>query len=124
LRKTTRECSPAEDWIKILPDYYLITNDGPLCHELLSPKKHVDKEYLVGLEFPVSDEDIARIAEGISYKGEEYKPAVYKKISDTTGSIILKEGKYHEIKLIFKALANEVVSLKRIRMKNLILDPA
>jgi 16S rRNA pseudouridine516 synthase len=100
----------------------LIMNDGPLAHELLSPKKHVDKEYIVGLEHPVSDEDIQRISEGISYDGEEYKPAVYKKISDTTGSIILKEGKYHEIKLIFKALDNKVVSLKRIRMKNLILD--
>lgn len=100
----------------------LIMNDGPLAHELLSPKKHVDKEYIVGLEHPVSDEDIQRISEGISYDGEEYKPAVYKKIADTTGSIILKEGKYHEIKLIFKALDNKVVSLKRIRMKNLILD--
>ena len=100
----------------------LIMNDGPLAHELLSPKKHVDKEYIVGLEHPVSDEDVQRISEGISYDGEEYKPAVYKKISDTTGSIILKEGKYHEIKLIFKALDNKVVSLKRIRMKNLILD--
>jgi 16S rRNA pseudouridine516 synthase len=100
----------------------LITNDGPLCHELLSPKKHVEKEYLVGLEFPVSDEDIAWIEAGVSYEGEDYKPAVYKKISDTTGSIILKEGKYHEIKLIFKALSNQVISLKRIRMKNLVLD--
>jgi len=100
----------------------LIMNDGPLAHELLSPKKHVEKEYLVGLQYPVTDEDIARIAEGISYDGEDYKPAIYKKISDTTGTIILKEGKYHEIKLIFKALANEVISLKRIRMKNLILD--
>lgn len=102
----------------------LITNDGPLCHELLSPKKHVDKEYLVGLEFPVSEEDIAHIEAGITYDGEEYKPAIYKKISDTTGSIILKEGKYHEIKLIFKALANQVISLKRVRMKNLVLDPS
>lgn len=100
----------------------LITNDGPLCHELLSPKKHVDKEYLVGLEFPVKDEDIAWIESGVSYNGEDYKPAVYQKISDTSGSIILKEGKYHEIKLIFKALSNEVVTLKRIRMKNLVLD--
>lgn len=100
----------------------LIMNDGLLAHELLSPKKHVDKEYIVGLELPVSDEDIQKIAQGISYDGEDYKPAIYKKISDTTGSIILKEGKYHEIKLIFKALGNKVVSLQRIRMKNLVLD--
>lgn len=102
----------------------LIMNDGPLAHALLSPKRHVDKEYIVGLEHPVTDEDIAKIQTGISFDGEDYKPAVYKKISDTTGSIILKEGKYHEIKLIFKALDNKVISLKRIRMKNLILDPS
>lgn len=100
----------------------LIMNDGPLAHELLSPKKHVDKEYLVTLEKPVSDEDIQKIADGVSYDGEDYKPAEFKKTSDTAGSIILKEGKYHEIKLIFKALNNKVVTLKRIRMKNLILD--
>jgi 16S rRNA pseudouridine516 synthase len=102
----------------------LITNDGPLAHELLSPKKHVDKEYMVRLAHEVSEEDMQKIAAGIRFEGEEYKPAVYKKISDTSGSIILKEGKYHEIKLIFKALGNHVEALQRIRMKNLILDPS
>lgn len=102
----------------------LITNDGPLAHELLSPKKHVEKEYFVSLAHEVSQENVRKIAFGISYDGEKYKPAVYKKISDTSGSIILKEGKYHEIKMIFKALGNHVETLKRIRMKNLILDPS
>lgn len=100
----------------------LITNDGPLAHRLLSPKHHVEKEYYVELAIPVSEDDIERIAAGISYGGETYQPAVYTPRTDYSGTIILKEGKYHEIKEIFKSLGNHVTYLKRIRMKNLVLD--
>lgn len=100
----------------------LIMNDGPLAHELLSPKKHVDKEYIIDLEHPLTDGDIQKIESGITFEGETYKPAIYKKISDTRCSLIIKEGKYHEIKLIFKSLDNKVMHLQRIRMKNLVLD--
>lgn len=100
----------------------LLTNDGQLAHRLLSPKHHVEKEYEVVLAKSVSDEDIAKIAQGIRSGEDVFMPATYKKLTETSGRIILHEGKFHEIKRIFLALDNEVVSLKRIRMKNLILD--
>ncbi len=100
----------------------LITNDGPLAHKLLSPKHHVEKEYFVELALPVSEDDIRRMSEGITYGGESYQPSVYKPHTEYSGTIILKEGKYHEIKEIFKSLGNHVTYLKRIRMKNLVLD--
>ncbi|MCI5724028.1 MAG: rRNA pseudouridine synthase [Erysipelotrichaceae bacterium] len=100
----------------------LITNDGPLAHELLSPKKHVEKEYYVEHTLPLADQDVQRIQTGIVYNGVTYKPAVYKKISDTSCHLVIQEGKYHEIKFIMNAVGDKVVYLKRIRMKNLVLD--
>ena len=85
----------------------MITNDGPLAHELLSP---------------LTEEDIAKIESGVTYNGESYKPAVYKKISDTSCTLMIQEGKYHEIKFIFNSVGDKVVYLKRLRMKNLVLD--
>ena len=100
----------------------LITNDGELAHNLLSPSRHVDKEYEVTLKSALSAEDIQRIEEGIQLKDEAFKPAVYKKIDDLHCRLIIREGKYHQIKRMMEALQNEVVFLKRIRMKNLVLD--
>lgn len=100
----------------------LITNDGQLAHRLLSPRHHVEKEYEVTLRNPVSDADIDAIAEGITEGGDTFLPAIYKKLTDTSGRIILQEGKFHEIKRMFLARGNEVISLKRIRMKDLVLD--
>lgn len=100
----------------------LITNDGPLAHQLLSPKHHVEKEYALTLKHAVTQQDIAQIAKGVTEGEDTFLPAVYTPIGETTGTIILHEGKFHEIKRIFSALDNEVVQLKRIRMKNLVLD--
>jgi 16S rRNA pseudouridine516 synthase len=100
----------------------LITNDGQLGHELLAPKKHVEKEYYVEIDIPLSEEDIEQISRGITYKDETYKPAVYKKISDTSFTLVITEGKYHEIKRMMLALGSKVTYLKRLRMKDLVLD--
>lgn len=100
----------------------LLTDDGDLAHRLLSPKHHVDKEYEVELKLPVSEEDIALIGKGIKDSEDQFLPAEYHPITETKGRIILQEGRYHEVKRIFAALGNEVMSLKRIRMKNLVLD--
>ena len=50
----------------------LITNDGSLAHQLLSPKKHVKKTYFVRVEKPVSPEDVKMLEDGLDI-GEEKK---------------------------------------------------
>lgn len=100
----------------------LITNDGQLGHELLAPRKHVEKEYYVEVDLPLSDEEIARIESGITWKDETYKPAKYKKISDTSFTLVITEGRYHEIKRMMLAVGSKVTYLKRLRMKDLVLD--
>lgn len=100
----------------------VISNDGVLCHALLSPRRHVEKEYEVTLRDPFSDEDIQAIESGITEGEDTFLPAVCIRTGENSCRLILKEGKYHEIKRMFLARKNEVVFLKRIRMKNLVLD--
>ena len=100
----------------------LMTNDGPLAHHLLSPNHHVEKEYYVEHKLPLTQDDIQAITEGITFQSVTYRPAGYEKISDTSCYLTIREGKYHEIKMIFESLGDKVVYLKRIRMKNLRLD--
>ena len=103
----------------------ILTDDGTLSHKLLAPKKHVDKEYEIISKEPVTGEMIERFSEGIDIGDEKLTlPAVLKITDDEYHSnIILHEGRYHQIKRMFEACGNLVLSLNRIRMKNLLLDP-
>ncbi|MGO3780403.1 MAG: pseudouridine synthase [Enterococcus viikkiensis] len=101
----------------------LITNDGKLAHELLSPKKHVEKEYFAKVAGVMTVEDQQRFVEGILLDGEKTLPAELL-IDETTADssevrIILHEGKFHQVKRMVKACGKEVTYLKRIRMGSL-----
>ncbi len=101
----------------------LITNDGPLAHELLSPKKHVNKTYLVQTEKELSDEDIKCLEEGVDI-GEEQAtlPAQVEVLSPKEILLTIREGKYHQIKRMLQAVDNQVCYLKRLSMGPLRLD--
>ena len=104
----------------------LITNDGMLSHELLSPTKHVPKTYYAKVEGVVLDEDVNLFAEGVDIGEKKLtKPANLKiLVSDTISEIELtiSEGKFHQVKRMFEAVGKKVVYLKRLSMGNLILD--
>lgn len=101
----------------------LITNDGPLAHRLLSPKHHVEKEYEVHVRDDISETDCDQIRKGMKIDHDEIcLPAEITLVSKRECRLILEEGKFHEIKRMFASLGNEVVYLKRLRMKHLLLD--
>lgn len=100
----------------------LITNDGELAHRLLSPKNHIEKEYEVRLRDPLREDDIRALAQGITAGEDTFKPAVITEAEGTYCHITITEGKFHEIKRMFACLGNEVICLKRLRMKGLKLD--
>lgn len=105
----------------------LITNDGQLSHNLLSPKKHENKTYYVEVEEEVTEEDIKSFAEGVLLKEDNYQtlPAKLQIIKSGYPSICLvtiTEGKFHQVKRMFNAINNEVTYLKRISMGTLNLD--
>lgn len=102
----------------------LLTNDGKLAHELLSPKKKVDKKYFAKLENKLKKEDIQVFENGVYLEKENYitKPAKLEIISDFEAYVTIQEGKYHQVKRMFHAVDNEVIFLKRISMGKLLLD--
>lgn len=106
----------------------LLTNDGKLAHDLLSPKKHVDKVYYAKVKGKVVEKDIEIFKEGITLeKGTTYKPAKLEIItSDEDYSeiyVTIKEGKFHQVKKMVHFIGKEVVYLKRIQMGELKLPP-
>lgn len=100
----------------------LITNDGALAHELLSPKKHVEKTYRFELEVPLSPSDREKIMHGVDIGGYVTKRCrLQLDGTGTTGEIAICEGKYHQIKLMFGAVGNKVTYLERIKFGTLTL---
>lgn len=98
----------------------IITNDGALNHDLLSPKKHVDKKYLVKTDVTISDEALANLETGVHIgEGELTLPATCVRISDTECYITIHEGKFHQIKRMFYEVGCNVVYLKRVSMGGL-----
>lgn len=104
----------------------LLTNDGKLAHNLLSPKKHVPKTYYAKIDGVVTDEDGQKFKEGVFIE-KDYKtlPADLKILkSDEISEIELTiyEGKFHQVKRMFEAVDKTVVYLKRLSMGPLKLD--
>ncbi len=105
----------------------LITNDGQLAHDLLSPRKHVDKTYYAEVEEEITEKDVKAFSEGVILTNENYKtlPAKLQIIESGYPSscyVTIKEGKFHQVKRMFNAVNNEVIYLKRLSMGPLKLD--
>ncbi|MDF2539958.1 MAG: ytzG [Herbinix sp.] len=104
----------------------LLTNDGDLAHQLLSPKKHVDKVYYAKVQGKVTEEDREAFLKGVPIE-ENYitLPAKLNILhSDEISEIELtiQEGKFHQVKRMFEAFGKEVIFLKRLSMGGLALD--
>ncbi len=101
----------------------ILCDDGSMSHALLSPKKHVEKEYHVELEKSYSQADIEALEGGISISDDEVcKEAKVKVIDEKTLTLTITEGKFHQVKRMMHAIDNDVTYLKRIRMNKLFLD--
>lgn len=103
-----------------------ITNDGKLSHELLSPKKGVEKTYYAEVDGVVDESHKEDFKNSIILEdGYETLPAKLEIVkSDIISKVYLtiKEGKYHQVKRMFEALSMQVLYLKRISMGTLVLD--
>ena len=107
----------------------LLTNDGELAHELLSPKKKVPKLYEAHVSGIMTEKDQEIFSKGVIISGNETcLPAklVIVSINETnkTSEIELEivEGKFHQVKRMVEAVGKKVVELNRKSMGNLTLD--
>ena len=101
----------------------LLTNDGELAHNLLSPKKHVDKTYRVEIVHALSQEDIDKLEQGVDIGEDRLTlPAKVEVQSVNVINLTIQEGKFHQVKRMLQAVDNQVTALKRIRFGNITLD--
>jgi 16S rRNA pseudouridine516 synthase len=102
--------------------FLLLTNDGDLAHNLLSPNKKVGKTYFVRLEKEISDDEIAQLESGVDIGECVTKPATVERICENEINLTITEGKFHQIKRMAHAVGNSVVYLKRLSYGQLYLD--
>ena len=105
----------------------LLTNDGQLAHEILSPKKHVPKRYYALIDGMVGQYAMECFKSGVVLNdGYKTMPAeLYIIMSGEQNSeieLVLHEGKFHQVKRMFEAIGRKVTYLKRIKIGGLELD--
>ncbi len=104
----------------------LLTNDGPLAHELLAPNKHVAKVYQAQIAGVADQKTVEKFAQGLILgDGTKLKSAKLKILEQDQDNnlsrieIEIQEGKYHQIKRMFGAVGIKVLELDRISMGKL-----
>ena len=100
----------------------LLTNDGALAHRLLSPKRHVEKVYEITYEGSLVPDAVARCAAGIDLGDFTTAPAALTILSEGRARLVLREGKFHQVKRMFHALGGVVTVLTRSAFGGLLLD--
>ena len=117
---------PAGRLDKDTEGFVLMTDDGQLAHDILAPGKHVPKRYHVKLAEPYREEYAERFAEGIVIDGgEKCLPAeAFPDENDPfVFTLILHEGKFHQVKRMAEAVGNRVVFLRRDAIGGLDMPP-
>lgn len=106
--------------------FVLMTNNGQLAHQLLSPKKGIKKKYFAKVRGIVTEDDLNAFEKGIILDdGYETKPAkltIIKSNEISEIELTITEGKFHQVKRMFEAVDKKVIYLKRLSIGNLQLD--
>lgn len=103
----------------------LLSTDGKFVHKITSPNSNITKTYEVKTLDPINDSFIEEFKNGVYIKEDDYtaRPADLEIVGEREAIVKVTEGKYHLVKRLFSNLGNEVVSLKRVAIGDLKLDP-
>ena len=99
----------------------LLTNEGKLADSLLNPETHVEKEYIITTYNEITDNFIEKMKSEIYLDNSLLKKVTVEIIDKYHFSIVLTEGKYHQIRRMVKICGNKVKELMRIRIAKLTL---
>ncbi len=104
----------------------LLTDDGTLCHNVISPSKEIAKVYYVETDKKLDKTDCTAFEEGVLLSdGQQCLPAMLKITENKgkqSGYILVYEGKYHQVKRMMAARGKKVLYLKRVTVGGLRLD--
>ena len=104
----------------------LLTNDGELTHRLTHPSNAIIREYEVKVSGRLSDEQIARIEQGVMLEDGPAQPVSVEPLRRTERNswylFTLTEGRNHEVLRIVEAVGGRMMKLKRISFAGLRVD--
>lgn len=100
----------------------LLTNDGDIVNKILRAGNNHEKEYIVTVNKPITEDFIKKMGNGVKILGEITKKCYIRKESPNVFRIILTQGLNRQIRRMCEALGYEVIKLKRIRIMNIKLD--
>ncbi len=100
----------------------ILTNDGRITDRLLNPKFDHEKEYLVTTKKPLRPSFKTKMEAGVKIENEMTRKCKVYVMNANTFRIVISEGKKHQIRRMCAALFNEVNTLKRIRVMNVMLN--
>ena len=126
-RYRKRALSPAGRLDKDTEGLLILSDDGDFVHRVISPKKKVDKTYLVRVDGRLDDDDCAAVAEGVilgdGYQCLPGRLEIIPSEEGNTGYVTIHEGKYHQVKRMLASRGKPVLYLKRLSIGGLELDP-
>ena len=106
----------------------LLTNEGGLAHDLLSPRHHVDKVYYTRVAGRLTEEDCCAFEAGMTLDDglvcQSAGLEILKAGEESEAYVTLREGKFHQVKRMLAFRGKPVLYLERIKMGNLTLDPS
>jgi len=100
----------------------LLTNDGDTANKILKTAYNNEKEYLVRVNRPISEDILKKMSEGVKILGKKTKKCKVEKIKSTEFKIILTQGLNRQIRRMCEHFDFRVVSLQRVRIMNIKLD--
>lgn len=100
----------------------ILTNDGYLFNKTINPKNEVEKEYIVTVNKPITNNFIEEMSRGVEIIGQTTLPCIVEKIDELTFKIILVQGLNRQIRRMCYKLDYLVTSLKRVRIGKVFLN--
>lgn len=100
----------------------LLTNDGALVNNILKASNYHEKEYVVTVNKPITEEFIKQMSKGVRILDQVTRPCVVKKVNKHTFNIILTQGLNRQIRRMCETLGFKVQKLKRVRIMGVHLD--
>jgi 23S rRNA pseudouridine2605 synthase/23S rRNA pseudouridine2604 synthase len=94
----------------------LLTNDGELHLKLSHPSFDHEKEYDVTVAAPISNDELAKLKEGVRIDGRKTRPARVARVSERRFRLVLLEGRNRQIRKMTGSLGHRVTALKRLRI--------
>ncbi|MDX1327946.1 MAG: 23S rRNA pseudouridine(2604) synthase RluF [Arenibacter sp.] len=100
----------------------LLTNDGDIVNKILRASNNHEKDYIVSVDKPITDEFLEKMSNGVPILGQVTKKCKLEKLDKYEFKITLTQGLNRQIRRMCEYFDYNVTSLKRIRIMNLHLD--